>query len=108
MLAFRYHFMAIARKKSGILYKFQYLKNQSQMFVVDQIFTRKFFTSILSRPELEYIDMLEPSTTNVGYYTIAPNNYRQRDNRIHTDMQFGFIKINLTNPEQYAGLSVSP
>lgn len=60
------------------------------------------------RPQLEYIDMLEPSTNNLGSYLIAPDNYRQRDNRKHVDMQFGFIKINLTNPEQFAGLSVSP
>lgn len=77
------------------------------MVSVDQILTRKFL-SISSRPELEYIDMLEPSTMNAGYYMIAPNNYRQRDNRMHTDMQFGFIKINLTNPDQYAGLTISP
>ncbi|XP_066998795.2 protein mesh isoform X2 [Anabrus simplex] len=60
------------------------------------------------RPELLYIDMLEDSTTNTGVYTIAPGNYRNRDNRAVSDCQFGFIQINLTQPETYQGLSVSP
>lgn len=54
------------------------------------------------------IDVLEASTQNLGYYTIAPNNYRNRDNRRHVDMQFGFIQISLVNPEMYAGSAVSP
>ncbi|XP_055617268.1 protein mesh isoform X2 [Toxorhynchites rutilus septentrionalis] len=60
------------------------------------------------RPELEYIDMIEPQLTNTGAYTIAPANYRLRDNPRNVDMQFGFIQINLTTPEQFNGLSISP
>lgn len=45
---------------------------------------------------------------NSGAYTIATSNYRNRDNRDHVDMQFGFIKIELNNPEQYSGLPISP
>ncbi|XP_055535927.1 protein mesh isoform X1 [Wyeomyia smithii] len=60
------------------------------------------------RPELEYIDMLEAQLTNTGSYTIAPANYRLRDNPRTVDMQFGFIQINLTNPEQFNGLAISP
>ena len=60
------------------------------------------------RPQLEYIDMLEEQITNTGVYTIAPANYRLRDNIRNVDMQFGFIQINLTNPEQFSGLRISP
>ena len=60
------------------------------------------------RPQLEYIDMLEEQITNTGVYTIAPANYRLRDNPRNVDMQFGFIQINLTNPEQFSGLRISP
>lgn len=52
--------------------------------------------------------MIEPQLTNTGAYTIAPANYRLRDNPRNVDMQFGFIQINLTNPEQFNGLSISP
>lgn len=35
--------------------------------------------------------------------------FRNRDNRQHVDMQFGFIQINLTDPETYTnGLRISP
>lgn len=71
----------------------------------------KFFfyrTVIYFRPELEYIDMIEAQLTNTGSYTIAPANYRLRDNPRTVDMQFGFIQINLTNPEQFNGLAISP
>lgn len=60
------------------------------------------------RPQLEYIDVLESSATNTGVYVIGSGNYRNRDNRKQVDMQFGFIQINLTNPEQYSGLRISP
>lgn len=59
-------------------------------------------------PQLEFIDTLESSTSNTGVYVISPGNYRNRDNRKHVDMQFGFIRIELTNPEQYSGLPISP
>lgn len=60
------------------------------------------------RPELEYIDVLESGTTNTGVYVVGAGNYRNRDNRKNVDMQFGFIKINLTNPEHFSGLPISP
>lgn len=52
--------------------------------------------------------MLESGTTNLGAYIISASNYRNRDNRKHVDMQFGFIQINLTNPENFSGLRISP
>lgn len=52
--------------------------------------------------------MIESGTTNTGVYVIGSGNYRNRDNRKHVDMQFGFIQINLTNPQQYSGSSISP
>lgn len=61
-----------------------------------------------SSPQLEYIDLIEGGTTNTGVYIIGTGNYRNRDNRKQVDMQFGFIQINLTNPEQYSGLPISP
>jgi hypothetical protein len=60
------------------------------------------------RPELEYIDIIEEQITNTGTYTIAPGNYRLRNNHRTNDMQFGFIQINLTNPENFNGLRISP
>jgi len=60
------------------------------------------------RPELLYIDMIEQSAVNTGTYTISPANFRSRTNeRIH-NLRFGFIHINLTNPQSHAGLTVSP
>ena len=52
--------------------------------------------------------MIEEQITNIGMYTIAPGNYRLRDNPKNLDMQFGFLQINLTNPEQYNGLGITP
>lgn len=46
--------------------------------------------------------------TNTGVYVISPANYRNRDNNATRDMQFGFIQINLTNPENFSGLRISP
>lgn len=60
------------------------------------------------RPQLEYIDLLEESILNSGRHTIAPGNYRLRDNARTNDMQFGFLMINLTNPESFNGLGVTP
>lgn len=59
------------------------------------------------RPQLEFIDVLEPSLRNNGEYIIAPANYRMRQN-INNDLQFGFIQINLTNPNSYSGLPITP
>ncbi|KAJ6640082.1 Protein mesh [Pseudolycoriella hygida] len=60
------------------------------------------------RPQLEYIDNLDAGMTNTGVYVISPANYRNRDNNATRDMQFGFIQINLTNPETFSGLRISP
>lgn len=59
-------------------------------------------------PQLEYIDVIATDAKNKGNHTIYTGDFRTRDNRKHVDMQFGFIKINLTNPEQYSGLRISP
>lgn len=45
---------------------------------------------------------------NNGKYVISPANFRNRDNPKNNDMQFGFLHINLTNPEDYSGLKISP
>ncbi|XP_030370476.1 protein mesh isoform X2 [Scaptodrosophila lebanonensis] len=58
-------------------------------------------------PQLEYIDVIEASYTNTGSYVINPSNYVNRNN-VNKDMQFGFLQINLTQPEQYSGLAISP
>uniref|UniRef100_A0A1B6DF11 AMOP domain-containing protein n=1 Tax=Clastoptera arizonana TaxID=38151 RepID=A0A1B6DF11_9HEMI len=60
------------------------------------------------RPELLLIDTIEEGITNSGRYTIVPANYKNRDNYLTSDMRFGFLKLSLTNPTQYSGLSVSP
>lgn len=60
------------------------------------------------RPELLYIDMIEESTVNSGSYIISPGNFRSRSNPGTDNLKFGFIHINLTNPTQHAGLTVSP
>lgn len=54
------------------------------------------------------IDTLETQLVNKGNHTLYMNNYRNRDNRKHVDMQFGFIRIELTNPQDYIGLKDSP
>lgn len=59
------------------------------------------------RPQFEYIDLLETGITNSGRHVLAPANYRMRENLQHIDMQFGFIQINLTNPEDFAGIKIS-
>lgn len=50
------------------------------------------------KPEFLYIDTLAEGISNTGYYTISPGNYRDRDNRAVSDLQFGFLQINLTEP----------
>lgn len=60
------------------------------------------------RPELLYIDMIEASAVNSGRYTISPANFRSRSNPATDSLKYGFIHINLTNPAQHAGLTVSP
>ncbi|KPU80188.1 uncharacterized protein Dana_GF16595, isoform C [Drosophila ananassae] len=58
-------------------------------------------------PQLEYIDVIEASYSNTGSYVITPSNYLNRKN-VNRDMQFGFLQINLTQPDQYSGLAISP
>lgn len=77
----------------------KFFKQNTTIFAICMIFFR---------PQLEYIDMIEEGITNQGYFTIAPANYRLRNNPRNVDMQFGFIMINLTNPEHFSGLSISP
>lgn len=66
------------------------------------------YKEITIRPQLEYIDMIEAGVANTGEYIINPQNFRNRENIMHNDMQFGFLQINLTTPEVYKGVSISP
>lgn len=69
------------------------------------------FVSILPpthRPQLEYIGLIEESIINNGRHTISPANYRLRDNVNQLGMEFGFLMINLTNPESFNGLGLTP
>ncbi|XP_045514585.1 protein mesh isoform X3 [Pieris brassicae] len=66
------------------------------------------YKEVTIRPQLEFIDMIEVGVANTGEYVINPQNFRNRDNLIHNDMQFGFLQINLTTPEVYKGVSISP
>ncbi|XP_073993823.1 sushi domain containing 2 mesh isoform X2 [Rhodnius prolixus] len=59
-------------------------------------------------PQLLYIDLIEAGVANTGSYVISPANYRLRNNLQLSDLVFGFLQINLTNPTQYQGLTVSP
>ncbi|XP_060806291.1 protein mesh isoform X1 [Amyelois transitella] len=66
------------------------------------------YKEVTIRPQLEYIDMIEAAVANTGEYVINPQNFRNRENIMHNDMQFGFLQINLTTPEEYMGVSISP
>lgn len=66
------------------------------------------YKEITIRPQLEYIDMIETGAANTGEYIINPQNFRNRENIMHNDMQFGFLQINLTTPEEYKGIQISP
>ncbi|XP_072945598.1 protein mesh isoform X1 [Epargyreus clarus] len=66
------------------------------------------YKEVTIRPQLEYIDMIEVGVANTGEYIINPQNFRNRDNIMHNDMQFGFLQINLTTPEVFKGVSISP
>lgn len=57
---------------------------------------------------MEFIDMIETGVANTGEYVINPQNFRNRDNIMHNDMQFGFLQINLTTPEIYKDVAISP
>lgn len=61
------------------------------------------------RPQLEYIGLIEESIINNGRHTISPANFRLRENsQSHLGMEFGFLMINLTNPESFNGLGLTP
>lgn len=66
------------------------------------------YKEVTIRPQLEFIDMIEVGVSNTGEYIINPQNFRNRENIMHNDMQFGFLQINLTTPEVYRGISISP
>ncbi|XP_045504606.1 protein mesh isoform X3 [Colias croceus] len=66
------------------------------------------YKEVTIRPQLEFIDMIEAGVSNTGEYVINPQNFRNRDNIMHNDMQFGFLQINLTTPEVFKGVSISP
>ncbi|KOB67705.1 Uncharacterized protein OBRU01_19387 [Operophtera brumata] len=52
--------------------------------------------------------MIEVGVANTGEYVINPQNFRNRENIMHNDMQFGFLQINLTTPEVFKGVTISP
>ncbi|XP_063831983.1 protein mesh isoform X3 [Ostrinia nubilalis] len=66
------------------------------------------YKEVTIRPQMEFIDIIEMGVANTGEYIINPQNFRNRDNLMHNDMQFGFLQINLTTPEIYKGVQVSP
>ncbi|XP_014258634.1 protein mesh isoform X2 [Cimex lectularius] len=59
-------------------------------------------------PKLLYIDLIEAGVANTGSYVIQPASFRNRNNYELSELTFGFIQINLTNPTQYQGLSITP
>lgn len=66
------------------------------------------YKEITIRPQLEFIDMIEVGVANTGEYVINPQTFRNRDNLMHNDMQFGFLQINLTTPEVFRNVPISP
>ncbi|CAH0719205.1 unnamed protein product, partial [Brenthis ino] len=66
------------------------------------------YKEVTIRPQLEFIDMIETGVSNTGEYVINPQNFRNRDNIMHNDMQFGFLQINLTTPEVFKNVPISP
>ncbi|XP_032523025.2 protein mesh isoform X1 [Danaus plexippus] len=66
------------------------------------------YKEVTIRPQMEFIDMIETGVANTGEYVINPQNFRNRDNIMHNDMQFGFLQINLTTPEIYKDVAISP
>ncbi|XP_037976230.2 protein mesh isoform X1 [Plutella xylostella] len=66
------------------------------------------YKEVTIRPQLEFIDMIEVGVANTGEYVINPQNFRNRENIMHNDMQFGFLQINLTTPDVYKGIPISP
>ncbi|XP_076619313.1 sushi domain containing 2 mesh isoform X1 [Colletes latitarsis] len=59
-------------------------------------------------PDFQYITTLESAYTNLGYYIITPAKYRDQSNLYQLDMTFGFIMLNLTEPQQHSGLNITP
>ncbi|KAF4523118.1 hypothetical protein B566_EDAN003133 [Ephemera danica] len=50
----------------------------------------------------------QSGTVNEGFYVITPSSYRGRNNYLTSDLKFGFLQINLTNPETYENIAVTP
>jgi hypothetical protein len=48
------------------------------------------------------------STINEGFYIIKPAAFRGRNNYMVNDLKFGFLHINLTNPQTYEEIAVTP
>lgn len=44
----------------------------------------------------------------MGYYIIRPATYRDENNPYQQDMTFGFLQLNLTDPEQHTGFNITP
>ncbi|XP_076646307.1 sushi domain containing 2 mesh isoform X1 [Halictus rubicundus] len=61
-----------------------------------------------THPEFEYITTLESAHKNVGYYLITPAKYRDEYNPYQQDMTFGFIQLNLTDPQQNSHINITP
>lgn len=99
--------MVIANQQFGIFYYNQIFLVFFQTFIIAS--NNYFINSRSVRPQLEYIDLLDDTALNSGELVLFPGSFRDRNNRDHVDMQFGFIKIVLTNPGDYTGgLKISP
>ncbi|XP_076298294.1 sushi domain containing 2 mesh isoform X2 [Lasioglossum baleicum] len=61
-----------------------------------------------THPEFEFITTLENGLTNQGEYIVTPAKYRDADNPYQQDMTFGFIQLNLTDPQQTSLINITP
>ncbi|XP_068250957.1 protein mesh isoform X1 [Palaemon carinicauda] len=64
------------------------------------------YREISITPEIVYIDVLKDSP-NIGFTTLVPQEYSNRDNRQNLDLEMGLIMINLTTPEPAYGVKES-
>lgn len=63
----------------------------------------------ISRPKLEYMDMIDANVANSGEYIIDTDNYRHSDISPElVNIKIGFIQINMTTPEIVNGVQISP
>ncbi|KAF2892757.1 hypothetical protein ILUMI_13415 [Ignelater luminosus] len=56
------------------------------------------YRETISEPEFLFLGQLTNNTPNIGRYTINPAKYRNCDNKNVSDIKFGFLQINLTEP----------